>query len=145
MQLASSVRQGLQGRRTAFHQITRLRLTRVAAIDRRQGGAIWEDRFAAVATGKRASGFTASGPTASKRGAERSALAGCQEKGGDDCKIVMSYVNSCAAIVWGLQHRTGAYGPTVEDAVEQATQRCAQMTEDCQVFFSACSLPERVR
>lgn len=108
-------------------------------------GAVWADRASAVAMGASASGFTATPPMESKRAAERAALAECKSKGGTGCKVVMSYINSCAALVWGLEYRTGAYGATVQEAAAIATQRCAQKTEDCQVFYSACSLPERIR
>lgn len=112
---------------------------------RPRGAALWEDRAAAVAMGKSASGFTATAPMQSKRLAERAAMAGCKEKGGQGCKVVLSYINSCAALVWGLDYRSGAYGRTVEEAAGIASRECAAKTEDCQVFFSACSLPVRVR
>lgn len=111
----------------------------------RQPAAHFEGRAAAVAMGKAASGFSSSGPMATRRIAERAALRQCRERGGVDCKLILSYQNQCAALVWGLHYRAGASAPTVDEAVAMADKECARQTEDCRVFFSGCSYPERVR
>ncbi|WP_460831854.1 DUF4189 domain-containing protein [Lysobacter humi (ex Lee et al. 2017)] len=105
----------------------------------------WESRYAAVAMGKAASGFTAVGPLASQRKAEKDAVRGCRARGGDDCKLVFSFGNQCGVIVWGRTVRTLATAATVAEAAEKARRECSADTQDCEVFFADCVEPVRVR
>lgn len=108
-------------------------------------GVVWESRYAAVAMGKGASGFTAVGPEASQRSAEKAAVRGCRESGGDECKLIFSFGNQCGVIVWGRTVRTLATGASVEEATAKATRECSASTQECKLFFADCVSPVRVR
>lgn len=105
----------------------------------------WKSQYAAVVMGKGGSGFTAMGPADSKRAAETAAMKACRERGGLDCKLIVSFGNQCAAISWGLTVRTVGMGPTLASAEADAVSRCETDTDDCRVYFSDCANPLKVR
>lgn len=108
-------------------------------------GAVWEERWGAIAMGKNGSGFTARESAVTKRAATRGALDGCRQKGGDECKVIVHYSNQCAALVWGVAYWVTWRAPTVQEASTEGMKACSKETDDCRVMYSACSLPERIR
>jgi hypothetical protein len=108
----------------------------------------WETRWGAIAIGSTAAGslFGASENMNSKRRAEAAAIKHCKSRdGGQTCKKVFSYFDQCAAVAWGTQRYTIQGAETIAIASKLAMQRCNGQTEDCQIFYSACSYPVRVR
>jgi hypothetical protein len=73
-------------------------------------------------------------------GAERKAMAGCQENG-SACKIVYDFWNSCAALAADRKHRYSiGRADTREAAQDQAIATCQQSTgATCDIEVWACS------
>lgn len=103
----------------------------------------WQDRWGAIAMdvgGKTGVGINAP----SKRQAEREAVKQCKDKGGPDCKVEISYRNSCGALAWGDGFMTTARADTLSEASRMALDGCAKASPQCEIFFSNCSFPERI-
>ena len=107
----------------------------------------WQDHWGAIATDadKGIVGTVTNVSNGDK--AEAAALADCQSKGGSACKIQLSYRNQCAAMVIGKRGHVFNInpGPTIEQAVQIATGVCSKAANDCHVYYSACSLPQRIQ
>jgi len=108
----------------------------------------WADRWGAVAidTDVSMGGIGIAKDMRNKRGAERAALAQCHSTGGGQgCKIELSYFNQCAVIVWGDRKFNTASAETAEEAAERGMRVCSSGDQNCQIYYSGCSLAERVR
>lgn len=108
----------------------------------------WQTRWGAIAIDPAAShggaGFVVGEP--SKRSAEKRALAKCVETGGSrQCAITISFKNQCVATAWGNNYARSITAPTQDEATRLAMDDCRQHDPGCEVFYEACSYPERVR
>lgn len=104
----------------------------------------WATRWGAVATTNGAFGFSHS--WASEEQAVGEALAQCsRDAGGATCTLKQSYHDQCIALAWGQRGSYTVAGPFVEQAEQLAIENCATRTTNCRVFYSGCSLPERVQ
>lgn len=108
---------------------------------------VWANRWGAIAVDNvnGGIGIGRSVGMRSKRAAERAALKDCRSKGGQACKIGISYGNQCAVIAWGDQHYSLATGVTIELAARTATSLCSKFTTNCNVYHAECSEAERIR
>lgn len=104
----------------------------------------WETRWGAIATGNGL--FGAAEGASSKSQAEKIALRQCRESGGKGgkCKVKITYHDQCAALAWGDGGAIAFRSPDRSDAETSAVAACSQHTTDCQLYYSACSYPERV-
>ena len=106
---------------------------------------IWEDRYGAVARSNINQDYTVSVDQKSKRDAEKDAMERCQ----GNCKIITNFRNSCLGASWG-KGRGGRTlfrgGDTKQDAEQESLKACQSETDgDCEIVYSACSLPVRVQ
>lgn len=107
-------------------------------------GPQWESRWGAIATGSGA--FGAVENATSKGSAERTALQRCRASApGTQCKSKGAYRNQCVALAWGDSRALAFRSPDQADAERMAVAICSQHTTDCQLYYSACSLPVQVR
>ena len=99
-----------------------------------------ETRWGAIATGKGA--FGAVENAVSKKSAERIAMQRCRASTpGAQCKIKGSYHDQCVALAWGDGGALAFRSPDLADAERMAVANCSKYTTDCQLYYSACSLP----
>ena len=106
-------------------------------------GPQWKSRWGAIATGKGA--FGAVENATSKGTAERIAMQRCRASTpGAQCKIKGSYHDQCVALSWGDSGALAFRSPDQADAERMAVASCSKYTTDCQLYYSACSLPVRV-
>jgi hypothetical protein len=106
----------------------------------------WENRYIAIAFGKKGYGAAADMP--SKRKAEKAALAQCQKMGGEDCHIAATDSNGCIGVAINSSgNGVPEYGVTKEDAGERALKKCAQDQKNmpCEIYYSACSFAAHIR
>lgn len=81
-----------------------------------------------------------------KRDAEKYAISECRKKGGANCKIEITYHNQCAAIVLGREAFSSSSAASLEEAKSRGIEKCTRAGDsDCGIYFSECSLPERVQ
>lgn len=104
----------------------------------------WEERWGAIATANGAMGQAASKKT--KQEAEKEALADCKSRAGNQpCKLKVAYYNQCVALSWGNEGNVAARGPYIEEVEQSANKKCSKSFSNCKIYYSACSLPVRVR
>jgi len=104
----------------------------------------WADSWGAMASDveKGVSGIVAELP--SKRLAKRFATQECKARGGEKCKIAMTYKNQCFVVVDG----NGSYfvsAATIKRAEDLAMRNCEQGGGDCHVYYYGCSHARRIR
>lgn len=82
----------------------------------------------------------------SKSEAESIALSLCKKNGGDNCKVLVTFNNQCAAMVQEVGGGTvhGNTGASTELAEQRALAACKTGTR-CEVIYSKCSLPHPAR
>lgn len=103
----------------------------------------WENRWGAIAVTDGAYGVAAE--MRSKREAVSVALKECKARaGGRKCHITTSYYNQCVALAWGDQGSTSFRGPEMGKAEQSAMSDCAAHAQNCKIYYSGCSYPERV-
>lgn len=116
-------------------------------------GPRWETRWGAIAIDKAPTnaGLGVVTGMASKRRAEKAAMADCEAKGGAGCKVSLAYRNQCAVVVAGYYGSTQGYSisqgaPTVREAAEIGMRECeSDGATGCTLYYSACSYAERVQ
>jgi Domain of unknown function (DUF4189) len=108
-------------------------------------GPSWANRWGAIAvdSGTRAIGTTER--MSSKRKARKAALQQCRMNGGKGCKVTVDYYNQCGAVAFGDTRYTSHRGPDRQDTIQSAMQSCMKETTNCDIPYSGCSYPERIR
>ncbi|WP_431123614.1 DUF4189 domain-containing protein [Variovorax paradoxus] len=106
----------------------------------------WERRWGAIATDIPKGIVEAITDKSSKREAEQAAMANCAAKSGSPCKLEIAYDNECVAMAAGSRAIGINTGDTKNAAIQRAMRSCNSVsTPDCRIYYSACSLPVRVR
>jgi Domain of unknown function (DUF4189) len=105
----------------------------------------WVDHWGAIATFEPNGSLGTAINMPNQSMAEQAALTDCSAKHGSTCKIQLSYRNQCAAMVVGGKIFNVNSGPTVEDASRKGMAMCSTAANDCHIYYSACSLPQRIQ
>jgi hypothetical protein len=111
--------------------------------DNRPTGAVWEDRWQAVATDAAKGVIGASTNVLSEDIATRNALSDCRAKGGTQCTVDISAVNSCVSMVVGAKIMNFKAGKTQKEADKKAMDLCNSKDTNCAVLYAACSTAVR--
>ena len=102
---------------------------------------VWENRFGAIAVdyeqGK-------SGIAESKKSARIARNEASKSCGTKNCKIVARIRNGCLVATYGGGFAYGG-GATMDIAIEDAMSICQADGSKCEIQYSGCSLPVRVR
>ena len=106
---------------------------------------IWVDHFGAIATDEPRGAMGASTYMQDRHSAENSAIADCHAEGGVNCVVQISYGNECVALVVSGKFFNVNDGDTVDQATKNGMEVCKTVANDCQVYYSACSLPIRIQ
>jgi hypothetical protein len=106
-------------------------------------GPQWSTRWGAIATANGA--FGTANNLSSARKAEKAALKQCKANGGKDCRVTLSFGNQCAALAWGSTVNSTKPAGDLSQAEANAMASCNAATQNCKVFYSACSYPQRIR
>lgn len=103
----------------------------------------WETRWGAVAVTNGAYGF--SYEYASEDSAVKEALSQCSRNaGGATCTLKQSYHDQCIALVWGQKGSNTVSAPDIVQAENLALKNCSKRSQNCKIYYSGCSFPERV-
>lgn len=106
----------------------------------------WANRWGAIATDGPGGSFGASTNMPTQDRANKAALADCQaKKGSSTCEIEIAYANQCAAMVAGDVGYNTKGGLTIDLAIGAAMKVCSAADTHCYAYYSACSLPVRIR
>ena len=105
---------------------------------------IWESRWGAIAVTSGA--FGTSGNWQSETEANNAALKECNNNSQTkDCKITITYHDQCAALAWGGNYVSAWRGPDKLQSEKEAMRVCNENSNDCKIYHSDCSYPERVQ
>ena len=108
--------------------------------DQSQG--YWVDHWGAIATDDPQNTGGAAVNQSSEDRAKQAAIANCVDNGGSNCKIIMTYVNMCVALVAGDRGHSVARANTIEKAVQLGMEQCvAGGDTHCQARYRSCSAP----
>lgn len=106
-------------------------------------GQRWRTQWGSIAIDGSKDVVAASTQSRTKKISEKLALEECRQKGGDNCRIDLSYFNQCAAVIASPTSFYTQSAVTEDAAIERGLNRCRQSEHDCEVRYSACSLPSR--
>jgi hypothetical protein len=108
-------------------------------------GPQWKTQWISVAFGN--NGFGAAVDMPSKRKAEKAALAQCRSMGGTGCHINITNYNQCIAVARGGNTAMSVGAPEQKTAEMRAIEGCTKDTKNsnCEIYYSACSYPVRIR
>lgn len=105
----------------------------------RQG--LWVDMWGALALDRAKGILGVSVQNQTEAKAWQAAEDSCHAKGGVNCEHFRSYVDKCVAVVNEQNGSVTNFGKTQEEAIKKAMKMCSKESSDCEVFYSACSLP----
>jgi hypothetical protein len=105
----------------------------------------WADRWGAIAADPKNAKLGVAVNMESEIEAKQAALQDCQKVGGSGCSVEIAYYNQCAVLVTGDSRFNTSRGPTIEAATKYAMDVCNGGDENCRVYYSGCSLPERIQ
>ena len=107
----------------------------------------WARRWGAIATDKIRGVLGAVTDLSSKSEAQQAAVVDCLAKGGSPCKLEIAYDNECVTLAVGSKGYSIKTGDTADAANQRAIKTCSGNGEDlnCQVYYSACSLAQRIQ
>jgi len=101
----------------------------------------WQDQWGAIATDIANKSVGTSTNKFSQQSAEEMAIADCRSKGGKNCEIEIAYRNECTALAAGDTGHNAKAGFTIAAAMQSAMKVCSAADNNCQVYYTACSLP----
>lgn len=104
-------------------------------------GPKWRTQWGAIATDGSKDIVAASVDSRTKKMAEKLALAECRKKGGENCRIDLSYYDQCAAVIASPTAFYAQRAVSEDAAIQRGLDRCRQAEQDCEIRYSACSLP----
>lgn len=102
----------------------------------------WEKTWGAIAPSGRDAVLGTAVGASSEADAERLAMADCKAKGGEGCKVQITYRNQCAVMVVGDQFLGTAHAESVEMASDIGIRNCDATDTNCKVYYSACTEPK---
>ena len=104
----------------------------------------WADRWGTIAYDELNPIIGTATGMKNRRISEKTALSQCRSKGGQKCKIAISYYNQCAALLaakgGGLVTGNAA---SAEQAVKLGMNQCKEQGSDCSVYYTNCSMSEQ--
>ena len=106
----------------------------------------WMSKWGAIATDTKTGGFGVSVNKNSRTEAEYAAIADCKARGGKNCQIETWYGNRCAATVMGDNTHSANNADTEADSIQLGMKVCNEAGDkNCHVYYSGCSLPQRIQ
>jgi Domain of unknown function (DUF4189) len=103
----------------------------------------WETRWGAIALDPVKGKLGGVTNYSNKSSVTKAAMAECyRQGGGKDCKLSMTYYNQCAAVAWGHDGYGYSGRDILEEANQDALQRCGKVTTNCELVYNACSNAE---
>jgi hypothetical protein len=119
-----------------------------SAPEQRAPEARWESRWGAFAVGSTDNSGGVLGIAAhslTEQQARDAALGDCAAKGGKDCQLTLAFHDQCGAVAWGDQRVTAFGAATIGEASSFAMKRCAEIADNCNIYYVDCSYPARVQ
>ena len=110
-----------------------------------EDGPAWRNSWQAVATDTDKGILGTATGKLSDTEAQSAALADCKAKGGNACELRMSHGNGCIAMTVGANQVWFNSASSKKSAERESMGMCSTNDSSCKVYYSECSLSERVR
>ncbi len=111
-----------------------------------QPAPLWMHQWGAIATHDDDGSFGASTGMPNENSAMEAALDNCHSKHGSACKIQITYHDQCVSMVISDKRYNTGSAPTSEEAVQSGMDTCRNSGDPhCRVYYTACSMPKRIR
>ena len=104
-------------------------------------GPRWQFRWGAIAVDPQRGKFAGIDAQLTPGKAKKQALKLCRKNGGKRCAVLIEYHNQCGALAAGDANHVGYYGPVTEEVEKRAMAACAELTSNCQIYYTGCSYP----
>ena len=101
----------------------------------------WETRWGAIAIDTSSASLGSVVGMQNRRKAEKAALMQCRARGGNACKVDITYYNQCAVMILGNKKYNTASAATINDATKLGMQTCSAADTNCRVYYAECSPP----
>jgi hypothetical protein len=109
-------------------------------------GPKWASRWGAIASDPSTGIMGAVDGRENKREASKDAVSECKSRGGDKCKVSLTYHDQCVVTIVGDTGSNHGHAESIELATQLGMNACAKRGDtDCHIYYQACSLPVRVR
>ena len=106
----------------------------------------WADRWGAISVDDAGAVVGVSTARADKSEATEAAIGDCRSRGGNRCNVQITYTNQCAVLVAADRVYNTYRAETAEIAKRDALKICRENGgSNCRVYYSGCSLPERIQ
>lgn len=105
----------------------------------------WANSWQAIATDDSKGILGTSIGKLSRLTAEGAAVDDCVAKGGTDCKVQLSNANGCVAMAVGKERMRIMSAASKKDAEKKTLAACKEEDKTCVMYYSECSLAQRVR
>jgi hypothetical protein len=105
----------------------------------------WADQWGAVATDGPGGHLGTAINMSNRNHAEQIAISDCQNNGGKQCAIELSYYNQCVAMTVGDENHNVSSAATSDKALKASLRICSTATRNCHAYYSACSLPKPIQ
>lgn len=110
-----------------------------------QPPARWASQWGAIATDNQLGKLGASMNGTNQASAEASAVSECQNQGGTQCRVLISFHDQCGVVIIGDGKINASSAATVAQASDDGIKVCSTGTTHCHVYYSACALPVRIQ
>lgn len=104
---------------------------------------VWIDSWGAIAVDASSLKAGTTEGDRSESEARKVAMANCKQDGNAHCKVVLVFLNQCAALAAG-ELISYSRGPNKREAEVEALRNCGS-AKPCKVFYSACSYPVKIQ
>ena len=105
----------------------------------------WQSRWGAIVTDEVSGIVGSSTGMYGQAQAEQAAMADCQSKGGNACKLAVSYANGCGVMAVGDKLFNVDRAETLDAAIQATMKTCNAQDTHCRVYFTNCSLPKLIQ
>jgi hypothetical protein len=105
----------------------------------------WATRWGAVAIDINTGAAGTVTGKESKRDAITAAMHDCSSRGSENCEVVTTYYNNCAAVAWGDDGYNVATDNNDSKAMGSAIEHCSAKHGNCKVVYHGCSRAEQMQ
>ncbi|MCZ2498388.1 DUF4189 domain-containing protein [Xylophilus sp. Kf1] len=106
---------------------------------------VWEDRWGAIAFDGPKGILGAAAGLRSEQAAKSAAQTECKSKGGVNCLSEITYVNACTAFTIGDRSYYKGARASLPQVIAEGLKKCNETDKNCETYYSACSMPARIR
>ena len=107
----------------------------------------WQDHWGAIATDAANGVLGTASNMPNELSAKQAALSDCSSQGGSNCVLeIQPYRNSCGVVVTSDKSHVVTSNVSLDQAIQEGLATCSKTDKaNCRVYYSACSMPQRIQ